>query len=358
LFQSDDGEESYVDTDVDESDTSKVTLSYNSPVDDYSKNVAEVWKGSLPDLKQKSFPTVEHIRTLMRYVCVPGYVMKTKHTSECASCRRDYKPLYQEFGVFLYPQKRSEIGLPPMFYGSLSDGTTVARTFQLYLYTSHKSAKKGHDDKNNNQRPFLGDVALLEMVDPTLVTKEDYHILRLNGFAHEIGANGTIYWARGIVYQEFGFKSECVIKAAVETRLVARDPKSRDGNIVCCTETIKKWLDNMGYSEKGFSLVLLIGDLHIPHREYNLSAKFRKLLVPNKMQHVLCTGNLVHSTLSPDVHVVRGEFDDESLKYPDTKVVTVGQFRIGLIHGHQIIPWGDEAVRLNYSALFFTNLYF
>ena len=41
-----------------------------------------------------------------------------------------------------------------------------------------------------------------------------------------------------------------------------------------------------------FQLVLLIGDLHIPHREHSISAKFRKLLVPNKMQHVLCTGNL------------------------------------------------------------------
>ncbi|VDL73560.1 unnamed protein product [Nippostrongylus brasiliensis] len=98
-------------------------------------------------------------------------------------------------------------------------------------------------------------------------------------------------------------------------------------------------------------LVLLIGDLHIPHREYNLSPKFRKLLVPNKMQHVLCTGNLCNResvdylrSLSSDVHVVRGEFDDDALKYPDTKVITVGQFRIGLIHGHQIIPWGDEAM--------------
>ena len=27
--------------------------------------------------------------------------------------------------------------------------------------------------------------------------------------------------------------------------------------------------------------------------------------------------------------------------YPDQKVVTVGQFRIGIIHGHQVIPWGD-----------------
>lgn len=98
-------------------------------------------------------------------------------------------------------------------------------------------------------------------------------------------------------------------------------------------------------------LVLLIGDLHIPHREHNLSVKFRKLLVPNKIQHILCTGNLCNResieylrTLASDVHVVRGDFDDQSLKYPDTKVVTVGQFRIGLIHGHQIIPWGDEAM--------------
>ncbi|CAI5444684.1 unnamed protein product [Caenorhabditis angaria] len=97
-------------------------------------------------------------------------------------------------------------------------------------------------------------------------------------------------------------------------------------------------------------LVLLIGDLHLPHRAASLSPKFRKLLVPNKMQHVLCTGNLCTRetfeylrSLSSDVHVVRGDFDDDDgAKYPDTKVITVGQFRIGLCHGHQIIPWGDS----------------
>uniref|UniRef100_A0A9J2PCB6 Vacuolar protein sorting-associated protein 29 n=1 Tax=Ascaris lumbricoides TaxID=6252 RepID=A0A9J2PCB6_ASCLU len=95
-------------------------------------------------------------------------------------------------------------------------------------------------------------------------------------------------------------------------------------------------------------LVLIIGDFHIPHRCHNVSAKFRKLLVPNKMQHVICTGNLCTKetldylrSLASDVHVVRGDFDDVSANYPDTKVITVGQFRIGLCHGHQIIPWGD-----------------
>jgi vacuolar protein sorting-associated protein 29 len=45
-------------------------------------------------------------------------------------------------------------------------------------------------------------------------------------------------------------------------------------------------------------------------------------------------------TVAADVHIVRGDFD-ENLSYPEQKVVTVGQFRIGLCHGHQIVPWGD-----------------
>uniref|UniRef100_A0A2K5U0S8 Vacuolar protein sorting-associated protein 29 n=1 Tax=Macaca fascicularis TaxID=9541 RepID=A0A2K5U0S8_MACFA len=98
-----------------------------------------------------------------------------------------------------------------------------------------------------------------------------------------------------------------------------------------------------------FRLVLVLGDLHIPHRCNSLPAKFKKLLVPGKIQHILCTGNLCTKesydylkTLAGDVHIVRGDFD-ENLNYPEQKVVTVGQFKIGLIHGHQVIPWGDMA---------------
>lgn len=36
---------------------------------------------------------------------------------------------------------------------------------------------------------------------------------------------------------------------------------------------------------------------------------------------------------------MRGDFDDMNL--PETKVVKIGGFRIGLIHGHQVVPWGD-----------------
>lgn len=39
-------------------------------------------------------------------------------------------------------------------------------------------------------------------------------------------------------------------------------------------------------------LVLAIGDLHIPHRASDLPPKFKSMLVPGKIQHIICTGNL------------------------------------------------------------------
>lgn len=40
-------------------------------------------------------------------------------------------------------------------------------------------------------------------------------------------------------------------------------------------------------------LVLVCGDLHVPYRAGGIPEKFQKMLVPNKMQHVLCTGNVL-----------------------------------------------------------------
>ncbi|KAJ6893788.1 hypothetical protein NC652_027763 [Populus alba x Populus x berolinensis] len=105
-------------------------------------------------------------------------------------------------------------------------------------------------------------------------------------------------------------------------------------------------------------LVLALGDLHIPHRAPDLPAKFKSMLVPGKIQHVICTGNLsikeVHDylrTLCPDLHITRGEYDEDT-RYPETKTLTIGQFKLGLCHGHQllvlfwfdaikVVPWGD-----------------
>ena len=122
----------------------------------------------------------------------------------------------------------------------------------------------------------------------------------------------------------------------------------------------------------------MIGDLHIPHRTADIPKKFKALLVPGKIQvtarrsylpprhdahqacltpraqHLICTGNICDKptldyfkSLCSDVNVVRGDFDDpiylpgvaDSL--PETKVVNVGSFKLGVCHGHQIVPWGD-----------------
>ncbi|KAI8384577.1 vacuolar protein sorting-associated protein 29-like protein [Radiomyces spectabilis] len=95
-------------------------------------------------------------------------------------------------------------------------------------------------------------------------------------------------------------------------------------------------------------LVLVIGDLHIPHRVHDLPLKFKKLLVPGKIQQIICTGNICDKetydylrTIAGDITVVKGDFD-ENPNFPQSKVVTIGNIRVGVLHGHQVIPWGDQ----------------
>ncbi|KAF8551654.1 Metallo-dependent phosphatase [Imleria badia] len=94
-------------------------------------------------------------------------------------------------------------------------------------------------------------------------------------------------------------------------------------------------------------LVLIIGDLHIPHRAHDLPAKFRKLLVPGKIQQILCTGNVCDRetyeylrTVASDVCVVRGDYD-ENTSFPPSVTVVHTPIRIGIVHGHQCVPTGD-----------------
>lgn len=40
-------------------------------------------------------------------------------------------------------------------------------------------------------------------------------------------------------------------------------------------------------------------------------------------------------TVCPDLHITRGEYDEDT-RYPDTKTLTIGQFKLGVCHGHQV----------------------
>ena len=76
-------------------------------------------------------------------------------------------------------------------------------------------------------------------------------------------------------------------------------------------------------------LALIIGDFHIPTRSSEIPAKYKEMITPNKVSTVLCTGNVgcreVHDwikSLSSSVHVVKGDFEDESFNdFPDEKVI-------------------------------------
>ncbi|EEC51438.1 predicted protein [Phaeodactylum tricornutum CCAP 1055/1] len=95
-------------------------------------------------------------------------------------------------------------------------------------------------------------------------------------------------------------------------------------------------------------LVLVLGDVHIPERASKIPAPLKRMLVPNKMQHVICTGNISTEmyeelrTLAPNVHIVAGDFDTTEMVFPETRVVQVGAFRIGVVHGHQVLPWKNQ----------------
>ncbi|CAE6429768.1 unnamed protein product [Rhizoctonia solani] len=94
-------------------------------------------------------------------------------------------------------------------------------------------------------------------------------------------------------------------------------------------------------------LVLIIGDLHIPLRAHDLPTKFKKLLVPGKIQQIICTGNVCDGetyeylrTVAADVHVVRGDFDDNPT-YPMSLTLRHPPLTLGVVHGHQCGPAGD-----------------
>ncbi|KAL7711915.1 Vacuolar protein sorting-associated protein 29 [Entamoeba marina] len=95
-------------------------------------------------------------------------------------------------------------------------------------------------------------------------------------------------------------------------------------------------------------LILVIGDFHIARRNACIPQLFMDRFGSGKIQTVLCTGNLCGketyqtlTSLSKDVHVVKGDCD-ELPELKEQEVITIGNFKIGLIHGHQVIPWGDQ----------------
>jgi vacuolar protein sorting-associated protein 29 len=110
-------------------------------------------------------------------------------------------------------------------------------------------------------------------------------------------------------------------------------------------------------------LIVIVGDAHVGMRAADIPEKFKKMQLPDKMQYLVSTGNLGSSEtidyfrqITPKMIAVRGDMDDYD-SFPEETVFQVGEFRLGVIHGHQIIPWGEKealgliARRLNVDIL-------
>ena len=97
-------------------------------------------------------------------------------------------------------------------------------------------------------------------------------------------------------------------------------------------------------------LVLIIGDFHVPFNKSDIPPVFKELLNTDKIKTVLCTGNACSDeimdrlkSIAPSVHIVKGDMDSLlSDEIPESAVVNVGFFKVGLIHGHQVVPYGDH----------------
>merc|ERR1711865_914946 len=99
-----------------------------------------------------------------------------------------------------------------------------------------------------------------------------------------------------------------------------------------------------GFDKTMTNLVVVLGDLHMPHRAVGLPRKFQELLQPNKIKQIICTGNLCgketmdyFKSVCPDVVCTRGDFDDEGLDFNDTETFTIGELKLDcdvLITGH------------------------
>ena len=101
-------------------------------------------------------------------------------------------------------------------------------------------------------------------------------------------------------------------------------------------------------------VIIILGDFHIPQRSIDIPSQFKDLLVPGKSNHVVCTGNFGDrldwlKSLGGTLHITRGDYDEGN--YPESKVFTSNGWKIGVIHGHQIIPWNDKEALNSYQRV-------
>jgi vacuolar protein sorting-associated protein 29 len=108
--------------------------------------------------------------------------------------------------------------------------------------------------------------------------------------------------------------------------------------------------------------ILVLGDLCIPYKNYDIPKKFKNSMKPEKISTILCTGNLCNKEqynnlkkISTQIYCAKGDYDDNKLGkdgpvLKEYEIIQLGKYKVGIsnlliliiVHGHQVTPWGDK----------------
>jgi len=102
-------------------------------------------------------------------------------------------------------------------------------------------------------------------------------------------------------------------------------------------------------------LILIMGDVHIPNRIDSIPNDVKELLNANKgkFSRILCTGDfgtiesyeyfksLLPKSKEWNFNCVKTDFQETKLSFPATLSLKSNGYKIGIINGYQIVPWGD-----------------
>ena len=102
-------------------------------------------------------------------------------------------------------------------------------------------------------------------------------------------------------------------------------------------------------------LILIMGDVHIPNRIDGIPNEVKELLNANKgkFSRILCTGDfgtiesyeyfksLLPKSKEWNFNCVKTDFQETKLSFPATLSLKSNGYKIGIINGYQIVPWGD-----------------
>lgn len=96
-------------------------------------------------------------------------------------------------------------------------------------------------------------------------------------------------------------------------------------------------------------LVLCIGDANVPRARGDIPLELKKLLQPGKIQEIICTGNIGDEktmdflkSVTNRMTVVQGDGFVDAGGLDQVRVVDIEGFRVGVIHGYQIVPGEDK----------------